>query len=95
MVLLMRYAGLRISDVVTLSRDHINANRLWRQATKNHNWIRVELPAVVVEALEQLPQPEGRGAGRQVIFFQWPFQFAQPCKGLRAHHGRRVRAFWC
>jgi hypothetical protein len=25
MVLLMRYAGLRASDVVTLSRDHVNS----------------------------------------------------------------------
>jgi integrase len=28
MVLLMRFAGLRISDVVALSRDHVNGDRL-------------------------------------------------------------------
>jgi integrase len=32
MVLLMRYAGLRISDVVTLSRYHIKGNRLEKRA---------------------------------------------------------------
>jgi integrase len=58
MVLLMRYAGLRISDVVTLASEHIKGNRLSRQAVKNHQWIRVELPLVVVEALEQLPHPK-------------------------------------
>jgi site-specific recombinase XerD len=58
MVLLMRFAGLRISDVVTLSRDHVRGNRLEKRAVKNNCWIRVELPAVVVEALEILPHPK-------------------------------------
>jgi hypothetical protein len=57
MVLLMRYAGLRVSDVVTLSRDHIKGVRLEKRAVKNHKMIRVELPSVVVEALEILPHP--------------------------------------
>jgi len=58
MVLVLRYAGLRISDVVTLGREHILGNRLEKRAVKNRRWIRVELPAVVVEALERLPQPK-------------------------------------
>ena len=41
MVLLMRYAGLRISDVVTLSRDHIKGSRLEKRAIKNRRMIRV------------------------------------------------------
>ena len=36
MVLLMRYAGLRVSDVVTLSRDHIKGIHLEKRAVKNH-----------------------------------------------------------
>ena len=32
MTLLMRHAGLRISDVVTISRDHIQGNRLAKRA---------------------------------------------------------------
>ena len=51
MVLLMRYAGLRISDVVTLSRDHIRGNRLEKRAVKNNRWIRVEVPSSVPQAL--------------------------------------------
>jgi len=68
MVLLMRYAGLRISDVVTLSRDHAKGNRLFGQATKNHNWIRVELPAVVLKALEQLPHPKAAAQDCKLFF---------------------------
>jgi site-specific recombinase XerD len=58
MVLLMRFAGLRVSDVVTLSRDDISGNRLLKRAVKNGKWIRVELPREVVEALERLPRPK-------------------------------------
>jgi site-specific recombinase XerD len=58
MTLLMRYAGLRISDVVTLSRVHISGVRLEKRAIKNNRMIRLELPSSVIEALEMLPQPK-------------------------------------
>jgi len=58
MTLLMRYAGLRISDVVTLSRDHIRGTRLEKRAIKNKRMIRVELPESVIETLEVLPHPK-------------------------------------
>jgi site-specific recombinase XerD len=58
MALLMRYAGLRISDVITLSRDHVRGTRLEKRAIKNHRMIRVELPSAVIEALEVLPHPK-------------------------------------
>jgi integrase len=58
MVLLMRHAGLRVSDVVTLSREHVTGNRLVKRAVKNRKWINVELPSAVVEALDRLPQPK-------------------------------------
>jgi integrase len=44
--------------VVTLSRDHINGNRLEKRAVKNRRMIRVELPYDVVKALEMLPPPK-------------------------------------
>jgi integrase len=68
MTLLMRYAGLRISDVVTLSRDHIRGTRLEKRAVKNHKLIRVELPSAVIEALEVLPQPKGAAADNRRYF---------------------------
>ena len=68
MTLLMRYAGLRISDVVTLSRDHIRGTRLEKRAIKNHQMIRVELPSAVIEALEVLPHPKGAAADNRRFF---------------------------
>jgi integrase len=58
MVLLMRFAGLRISDVVALSRDHVNGDHLKKRAVKNRRWIQVELPAEALRALEMLPRPK-------------------------------------
>ncbi len=68
MTLLMRYAGLRISDVVTLSPDHVRGTRLEKRAIKNHRMIRVELPSAVIEALEVLPHPKD-AAGDNRRFF--------------------------
>jgi site-specific recombinase XerD len=68
MTLLMRYAGLRISDVVTLSRDHIRGARLEERAIKNHRLIRVELPSSVIEALEVLPRPKSAGEQNRRFF---------------------------
>lgn len=68
MVLLMRYAGPRISDVVTLSRDHIRGTRLEKRAVKNNRWIRVELPTSVLDALEALPLPKGAAEDNRRFF---------------------------
>jgi site-specific recombinase XerD len=68
MILLMRYCGLRISDVVTLSRDHIYGNRLERRAVKNNRWIRVELPCSVLGALDLLPHPQDAAQGNRRYF---------------------------
>jgi len=68
MTLLMRYAGLRISDVVTLSRDHIRGMRLEKRAIKNHRMIRVELPSAVIEALDVLPHPKGTAGDNRRFF---------------------------
>ena len=68
MTLLMRYAGLRISDVVTLSRDHIRGTRLEKRTIKNHQMIRVELPSAVIEALEVLPHPKGAARDNRRFF---------------------------
>jgi len=68
MVLLMRYAGLRISDVITLSKDDIKGTRLEKRAVKNHRMIRVELPPVVLAAIEVLPQPKAAAQGCRQLF---------------------------
>ena len=68
MTLLMRYAGLRISDVVTLSREHVRGTRLEKRAIKNHRMIRVELPTAVLEALGVLPHPKDAAADNRRFF---------------------------
>lgn len=78
MVLLMRFAGLRISDVVILSRDHIRGTRLEKRAVKNHRMIRVELPAVVLTALDLLPQPKAESKE-----IKDSFPKTMPCCGAR------------
>jgi site-specific recombinase XerD len=81
MVLLMRFAGLRISDVVTLSRDHIHGNRLEKRAVKNHRMIRVELPAVLLTALELLPLPKAAGKDNRRFFSKDDAKLRSQVKG--------------
>jgi integrase len=68
MVLLMRYTGMRISDVVTLSRDHIKGIYLEKRAVKNHRQIRVELPIEVLKVLECLPHPKAAAQDSKLFF---------------------------
>ena len=68
MVLLMRYAGLRISDAVTLSREHIQGSHLVKRAVKNGKLISVELHPDVLKALEVLPRPKAATADCQFYF---------------------------
>ena len=68
MVLLMRYAGLRISDVVTVSREHIHGRYLVKRAVKNNKLIRVELPSAALEALDQLPPPKAAAMNNKRYF---------------------------
>lgn len=68
MTLLMRYVGLRISDVVTLSRDHVKDGRIEKRAVKNSKWIRVQLPTSALDALENLPLPIGAAQDNKRYF---------------------------
>jgi site-specific recombinase XerD len=68
MVLLMRFAGLRISDVVTLSREHIQGNYLVKRAVKNNRLIRVELPGFVLQALAITPHPKAAPKDSKMYF---------------------------
>lgn len=68
MTLLMRYAGLRISDVVTLAREHIQGRYLVKRAVKNNKLIRVELPSAVFQALDVLPLPKAAASNNKRYF---------------------------
>jgi len=69
MVLLMRYAGLRISDVVTLERNHVRGVYLAKRTVKNHRLIQVELPRAVLEALDVLPPPKAAAKDNLRFFY--------------------------
>jgi site-specific recombinase XerD len=68
MVLLMRYAGLRVSDVVTLSRDQVKGRHLEKRAVKNRRMIRVELHPDVLKALDVLPHPMAAACDSKLFF---------------------------
>src|SRR5580692_3534773 len=75
--------SLRISNVVTLSREHIKSNRLEKLSVKNHKWIRVELPPAVLEALDLLPPPKAALRDNK--------RYAKPGKRSVADDGRRLQ----
>lgn len=68
MVLVLRYSGMRIGDVMTLSRDHIQGNYIVKTALKNKKRIQVEVPAAVLDALAKLPQPKAAPRDSRLYF---------------------------
>jgi integrase len=54
-VLVLRYSGLRIRDVVTLQRDKIVDGKLFLRTAKTGTHIRVPLPPICLEALAAIP----------------------------------------
>jgi integrase/recombinase XerD len=55
MVLLLRFTGLRIRDVVTLRKDHIRNNRVFLRTAKTGTDVFCPLPAAVIESLNSIP----------------------------------------
>lgn len=69
MVLLLRYTGLRISDVATLARDRVRDDRIYLYTMKNGKPVFLPIPAVLRDALGTLPTPkETRGESK---YFFW------------------------
>ena len=55
LVLLLRYSGLRIRDAVTLSRNRIQADKLFLYTAKTGTDVYCPLPPFVIEALNAIP----------------------------------------
>jgi integrase len=55
LLLVMRYTGLRIRDVVTLRKDHINKGKLYLRTAKTGTDVYCPLPPNVLEALNAIP----------------------------------------
>ncbi|HUJ93602.1 MAG TPA: tyrosine-type recombinase/integrase [Candidatus Bathyarchaeia archaeon] len=69
MILLMRYYGLRVSDVATLRKDRVKNDHLFLHAVKNGAAIWLPLYAEVKKALDCLPLP--KGASSDCEYFFW------------------------
>ena len=68
MVLLLRYTGLRISDVATLARDRVRDGRIYLHTMKNGKPIFLPIPPVLRDILNALPEPK-RTQGQSRYFF--------------------------
>ncbi len=60
LVLLLRYSGMRISDIVGLAVDRIVGNRLFLYTAKTGTPVHVVLPDFIVEAVEKTPPMSDR-----------------------------------
>jgi integrase len=69
MVLLLRYTGLRISDVATLARNRVQGAELLLHTQKTGGTVFLPVPDELKQALEELPHP--RGAGENPEYFFW------------------------
>lgn len=72
MILLMRYYGLRVSDVATLERARVSETEIRLYTQKNGKPVAHELYPVVREALDALPLP--KGASVDCPYFFWTGQ---------------------
>ena len=69
MLLLLRYTGLRISDVATLGRDRLRDGEILLHTQKTGGTVFLPVPAELQAALDTLPIP--RGAGNSPVHFFW------------------------
>ncbi len=69
MVLLMRYTGLRISDVIALSRDRVKDGYLHLHTQKTGGHVLLPMPSDLQEALDALPVPKRASHGCQYFFW--------------------------
>jgi site-specific recombinase XerD len=69
MVLLLRYTGLRISDVATLGRDRMQPGQILLHTQKTGGTVFLPVPAELQAALDALPCP--RGGGDSPSYFFW------------------------
>jgi integrase len=67
MILLMRFYGLRVSDVATLERQRVKSGHIAIRAMKNDRWLWMPLYPEVSEALEMIPLP----SGQESRYFFW------------------------
>lgn len=68
-MVLLRYTGLRISDVATLARDRVRQDRIYLYTMKNGKPVFLPIPAFLREALDLLPTPKGTEEKSKYFFW--------------------------
>jgi site-specific recombinase XerD len=69
MVLLLKFYGLRVSDVATLQKDRVKDGFIFLHALKNGAAIWLPLHRDVTNALDRLPLPQGAAAECEYFFW--------------------------
>jgi site-specific recombinase XerD len=69
MLLLLRYTGLRVSDVATLTRDRIKNGQIFLHTKKTGGMVFLPVPRALEEALEAVPAPRGAPAESRCYFW--------------------------
>lgn len=70
LLLLLRYTGLRISDVALLSRDRVRDGEIFLRTAKNGKPVKLPLHPDLQAALDRLPVPRGAD-GPECRYFFW------------------------
>ncbi|MFB3777139.1 MAG: tyrosine-type recombinase/integrase, partial [Bryobacteraceae bacterium] len=78
MVLLLRYTGLRVSDVATLGRDRVSKGKILVRTQKTGGLVYLPVPVDLEWALEVLPAPRGV-QGAPTHFFWNPETMTRRC----------------
>jgi integrase len=71
MTLLLRYTGLRISDVALLAKDRIRKSEIYLRTLKNGKVVKLPVHPELQAALDALPEPKGSRGGEQVFLLDW------------------------
>jgi integrase/recombinase XerD len=97
-VLALRYSGLRIRDVVTLTRDKISDGKLFLRTAKTGTHVKLPLPPVALEALSTLsiksPYYFWSGTGSpktRVANYQYALSQIFKTAGIVKGHAHRFR----
>jgi integrase len=69
MVLLLRYTGLRISDVASLRRDRVTEGKILLHTQKTGGLVYLPMPVDLQWALDALPAPKGTLGDPQYFFW--------------------------
>ena len=69
MILLLRYTGLRISDVATLERRRVRDGHMILHTQKTGGLVLLPVPSELEEVLSVLPPPRGAQAGCPYFFW--------------------------